>query len=294
VTAKRRPKRKIREVTVQAENISEVRHTSGGVRSEQQLVEDSEEHLKAVALRTYSDQKSSAKGGLEDKQIVQFLPMVRKIAHRAVTYLKPPLSFEDLISAGTIGLLKAARDFDSSHHAEFKTYAYIRIKGAVLDELRNSSLLPANVNKQVRDARQLSQKIMEQTGTAPTDEELAEKLGIPIDEVYELLENARAQHFVSLDSLGQEHRPLGDFLPAPDTSTPDKRLEQTELIDKLTEAIQQLDQRRRQIILLYYQQQLTMKQIACVFNITESRVSQLHASALFNLSMKLRQWNDAG
>jgi RNA polymerase sigma factor for flagellar operon FliA len=281
-------------VTVQVENIS---RPSNKVRSRQQLVEDSREHLKAVALRTYSGQKSSARGGIEDEQIVQFLPMVHKIAHRAVTYLKPPLSFEDLISAGTIGLLKAARDFDSSHHAEFKTYAYIRIKGAVLDELRNSSLLPANLNRQVRNAQQITQQIIGQTGTAPTDEELAEKLGITVDEVYELLEGARAQHFVSLDGPGQEHSRctsgLGDFLPAPDTNTPDKHLEQTELIDKLTECIQQLDQRRRQIILLYYQQQLTMKQIACVFNVTESRVSQLHASALFNLSMKLRQWNDA-
>lgn len=277
-------------MTVQAKNISEA---SGKVPSEQQLVEDSEEHLKAVALRTYSDQKSSAKGGLEDKQIVHLLPMVHRIAHRAVTYLRPPLSFEDLISAGTIGLLKAARDFDASHHAEFKTYAYIRIKGAILDELRNSSILPANVNKQLRDAQQLSQKIIEQTGTAPTDQELAEKLGIAVDQVYELFENARAQHFVSLGDLGQEHRPLDDFLPAPDTTTPDKCLEQSELIDKLTEAIQQLDQRRRQIILLYYHQELTMKQIARVFNITESRVSQLHASALFNLSAKLGQWNDA-
>jgi RNA polymerase sigma factor for flagellar operon FliA len=272
---------------VQAENISEATRT---VRPEQQLVGDSPQHLKAVALRTYSGQKGQS---LSHDQIVHFLPMVHRIAHRAVTYLKPPLSFEDLISAGTVGLLKAARDFDSSHHAEFKTYAYIRIKGAVLDELRNSSMLPANVNKQVREAQQFSQKIIEQTGTAPTDEELAEKLGIPIDDVYELLENARAQHFVSLDGLGQEHHPLDDFLPAPDTTTPDKCLEQSELIDKLTEAIQQLDKRRRQIIVLYYQQQLTMKQIARVFSITESRVSQLHASALFTLSVKLRQWNDA-
>jgi len=283
-------------VTVETENIPVGLRSAGsqppcpqGARTG---VEDGTEHLKAVALRTYSGQKRPTAGGLDDKQIAQLLPMVHKIVHRAVAYLKPPLSFEDLVSAGTVGLVKAARDFDSSHQAKFKTYAYIRVKGAILDELRSLSLLPANLNKRVRNARQLCQKITAQTGTAPADDELAEKLGITVDEVYELFENARAQHFVSIDGFTEEHSALGGFLAADDTTTPDKQFEQAELIDKLSEAIQQLDQRRRQIILLYYQQHLTMKQIADLLKITESRVSQLHASAVFNLSVKLRQWKD--
>ncbi len=266
----------------------------------QNEIEDGTEHLKAVAARTYSGQKRPAvspKTGwlLDDEQIAQLLPMVHKIAHRAAVYIKPPLSFEDLVSAGTVGLVRAARDFDASHEAEFKTYAYIRIKGAILDELRSSSLLPVNVNKQVRNARQLYQKITDQTGTAPTDDELAEKLGITVDEVYELFENARIQHFVSIDGLMDDGYTPSGFLSARngrDTATPDKQMEQAELIDELSQAIQQLGQRRRQIILLYYQQHLTMKQIADLFKITESRVSQLHASALFSLSVKLRQWKD--
>jgi RNA polymerase sigma factor for flagellar operon FliA len=212
-----------------------------------------------------------------------------------VSYLKPPLSFEDLISAGTVGLVRAARDFDSSHQTEFKTYAYIRIKGAIIDELRSTSLLPVNVNKQVRIARQLCQKITEQTGTAPTDNELAEKLGITVEEVYELFENARIQHFISIDGLMGDSSSADGFSLSDkgrDVTTPDKQMEQAELIDTLSESIQQLDQRRRQIILLYYQQHLTMKQIADMFKITESRVSQLHSSALFSLSVKLRQWQD--
>jgi RNA polymerase sigma factor for flagellar operon FliA len=245
--------------------------------------------LKAVALRTYSGQKSQS---LDEARITQFLPMVHKIAHRAVTYLKPPLSFEDLVSAGTVGLIKAARDFDASHQAEFTTYAYIRVKGAILDELRGASSLPASLSKQIRGALELSRKITEQTGAAPTDDELAEKLGVTIQEVYELFENARAQHFVSIDSLSDEQPSLGDFLAVADTATPDKQLERAELVDKLHEAIQKLDQKRRQIILLYYQQHLTMKQIGQLLRVTESRVSQLHASALFNLSTQLRRWRD--
>ena len=254
--------------------------------------EDSRKHLNSVALRTYSDQKRSAKDGIEDEQIAELLPMVHRIVRQVVTYLRPPLSFEDMVSAGAVGLVKAARDFDPSHHAEFKTYAYIRIKGAVLDELRGLSLLPANLNKRVRSAQELSRKILEQTGTAPTDAELAEKLGITIDELFETFENARAQHFVSLDGFGGDSPALSNLLAAAHTIAPDKQIERAELIDRLAEAIQQLSQRQRQLILLYYQQHLTMKQIAEIFEITESRVSQLHASAIFNLSVKLRQWKD--
>jgi RNA polymerase sigma factor for flagellar operon FliA len=139
---------------------------------------------------------------------------------------------------------------------------------------------------------QVSRQITEQTGAAPSDAELAEKLGITIDKLYKTFESARAKHFVSIDACGEEFPALGDVLAAPDTITPDKQLEQAELVDRLTQAIQQLDERRRQVILLYYQQHLTMKQIAQVLKLTESRISQLHASALFSLFAKLRQWKD--
>ena len=246
-------------------------------------------HLKTAALRAYSGQK---KQSLENERIMQLLPMVTKIVRRVVTYLKPPLSFEDLVSAGTVGLIKAARSYDPSHQAEFKTYAYIRIKGAVLDELRGSCLLPANLSRQIREALELSKEIIERTGAAPTDAELAEKLGITIDELYEIFKNARAQHFISIDGFGPDKPALSNSLAAVHTVKPDEQIEQAELVDKLAEAIQQLPQRQRQIILLYYQQHLTMKQIAEVFKITESRVSQLHAGTLFALSVKLRRWND--
>jgi RNA polymerase sigma factor for flagellar operon FliA len=249
------------------------------------------DHLKAVAARTYCGHKSRRIG---DEEILKLLPMVRKIARRAVSYIRPPLSLDDLVSAGTIGLLKAARDFDASHRAEFKTYAYIRIKGAVLDELRRASLLPSGVNKQVRQAQELSRKIAEETGSAPTDEELAHRLGISVEEVYELFESARAQHFISIDGIADEQPFPGAFLAAADTAAPDSRIERAELLNHLTEAMQQLDQRRLQILVLYYHQQLTMKQIANLLDITESRVSQLHASALFSLSVKLEQWKDGG
>ena len=256
-----------------------------------QPVENGNDHLKNLAHDAYNDHK---KDSIDSDMILRFLPMVHKIVQRAVTYIKPPLSYEDLVSAGAVGLIKAARDYNPSLQAEFKTYAYIRIRGAVLDELRNFSLLPANVEKQIKEAAQTSLEMTNQTGKAPTEEELADKLQITVDKLYQTLENARTRNFISIDSSSDDSSSLGATLIASDTPSPDKQLEQAELIEKLTEAIQQLSERQRQIIILYYHKELTMKQIAEVFDITEPRVSQLHASALFNLSVKMRKWKDGG
>ncbi len=271
-------------MTTRTENISE---TADGTTVEQGP--GNSDHLKAVALRAYSGHRHRRIG---DEEILQLLPMVHKIARRAVTYLKPPLSFDDLVSAGTVGLLKAARDFDTSHLAEFTTYAYIRIKGAVLDELRRASLLPSGVNKRIGQAMKLSREIAQQTGSSPNDEELAERLGIPVEELYTLFEGARARHFTSLDGNREEQPALGEALAAADTAAPDSRIEKAEMLDKLAEAMQELDQRRLQIVVLYYHKHLTMKQIAGLLEITESRVSQLHASALVSLSAKLEAYHD--
>jgi len=254
-----------------------------------QPVDDANDLLKKRAHRAYNGYK---KDTIDSDLIVQFLPMVHKIVQRVVTYIKPPLSYEDLVSAGTVGLIKAARDFNPSLQAEFKTYAYIRIRGSVLDELRNFSLLSPNAEKQIKEASQASLEMTNQNGKMPTDEELADKLQITVDKLYQTFENARTKNFISIDTMSENSTSLGATLIASDTPSPVDQLEQSELVEKLTEAIQQLNERQRQIIILYYQKELTMKQIAEVFNITEPRVSQLHANALFNLSVKMRKLRD--
>lgn len=249
-----------------------------------------EDHLTNAALKAYTQQTQKAR---QDERIVEFLPMVRRIVHQVVSFLKPPLTKDDLVSAGTIGLVKAARDFDPSHDASFKTYAYIRIRGAVLDELRGWSFTPATVKKQIDRAQQLTAQIIRNTGRAPTDDELAERLGISLEKMYKMFEDARTKHFLSIHGLSDEGPVLGATLAATGTKWPGHRLEHTELVAELTKQIGQLPSKQRRIIVLYYNEELTMKQIAGVLNITESRVSQLHASALFKLSVRLRQFDDS-
>lgn len=247
--------------------------------------------LKAAALRAYSDQNQKT---VLDKRIVELLPMVSTIANRVVSYLKPPLSFQDLIAAGTVGLVKAARDYDASHQAEFKTYAYIRIKGAILDELKKWSFLSPEMTKKVSALNRTAVFFKQLTGCEPSDEQLAAELNVTSEKLSEMLEYNRARMFVSLDASNEQTCPLLQNLLCDENNTPSENIEQAELIERLTKAIEQLPEKKRQIIILYYQQNLTMKQIAEVLNITESRVSQLHASALFNLSLKLKEFEDAG
>jgi len=264
-------------VAVQAENTS----TSGRLQR----------RLKDTARKVYSEQQ---KQSLKDQRIVEYLPMVTAITDRVAVYLKPPLAFEDLVSAGTIALVKAARDYDPSHHAEFKTYAFIRIKGAIIDELRGWSFVPAGISRRVRNMRAIFQQIIDKTGTAPSDTEFADALGIKVEELYKILELARRQHFLSIHGMGGDDHSLGKALADAGVVDPGRQVEHAELLEQLAAAIEQLPQKQRKIIVLYYNRQLTMKQIAELLDITESRVSQLHASALFKLSVKLRKWDESG
>lgn len=249
-------------------------------------IEERSERIKTIASRLYAKQK------ITDEQISELIPMVNAVARKVISYIKPPLTIDDLVSAGMVGLVKAAKDYDPSHNAEFKTYACIRIRGAILDELKSWSFVSDNVRKKIKEAMTLSQQIEQETGVSPGDDELAEKLGISTEELYKTYENARAQQFVSMDCPTEDEYSLGSLIACANTDSPDCNLEKQELMEKLAEAIGQLDQKQRQLILLYYQQNLTMKQIAEVFSITESRVSQIHSSAIFNLSVKLSEWNN--
>ncbi len=250
-------------------------------------------HLRPAAIRAYAHHARHVR---QNDLVIQYMPLVHKIVHQVVSYLSGcasgPLSREDLVSAGTIGLVKAARDFDPAQQTEFKTYAYIRIRGAVIDELRGWSFAPPQLHKQFDRARRIVQRTTEQTGSVPSDEELARQLEMPVDKMYRMFENARARHFLSIHAVNDEVPALAEALTAADDPRPEDGLQRSELLQQLTRAIAELPKRQRQIIILYYGKELTMKQIADVAGVTESRISQLHAAALFRLSAKLKTFSE--
>jgi RNA polymerase sigma factor for flagellar operon FliA len=241
---------------------------------------------RARASQAYAAQSRES---LEEKWILDHIPLVRHIVNKVASNLTRRADFDDLISAGMLGLVKAARSFDPSREAEFKTYAYIRVRGAVLDELRGRSFVPSSVHGQIRKLQTAYQTHVAQHGEPPTDEQLASELEIDLDQLYKVMEEARKQHFLSIHGMDAEQSPINAFVPPDQAPGPDDEAEHNEMLDCLANAIQELPQRDRVVLLLYYDRDLTMKEAAEVLGVTESRVSQLHAAAVFKLSMKLKR-----
>ena len=245
--------------------------------------------LPTVARRTRASNayKQQSRQCDQEKWILSHLPLVKHIVKRLMYNLGGKVERDDLVSAGTVGLVKAAQSFDPARGVEFKTYAYIRIRGAVIDELRSASFVPAAVNRDIRTIRETYQQITTQTGSPPSDKELARAVSLPLEKMYKVLEEARRQNFLSIHGMGEEHSPVAPIMPVGKELAPDEIAEKRETLENLAEAIMQLPKRDRQIVVLYYERDLTMKETAEVLGVTESRISQLHASALFKLSMKL-------
>jgi RNA polymerase sigma factor for flagellar operon FliA len=246
------------------------------------------DYLAGQAVKAYNSQMSKQK---RDEIVLQYIPLVYRIVNQVVSYLHPQLSKEDLVSAGTIGLIKAAMNYDSTKDAEFKTYAYIRIRGAVIDELRDWSFTPAHVQKLLTQARSVSERMFLENGVFPTEQQLADEMKIDQEKLFQVFETARAGHFLSLNGMDSDGSNFEQFL-AFDSKQPDSNMVWEELKTHLAEAIGNLPEKQRQVILLYYHRELTMAQVAEVLEITEARVSQLHAAALFKMSTQLKIWKE--
>lgn len=245
-----------------------------------------ERMLQARASQAYATQSRQV---MEEELILGHLPLVRHIVSKVTDIQPGRIDVDDLISAGTLGLVRAARAYDTSRNAEFKTYAYIRVRGAVIDEMRSRSFTPSAKFSQLRRIQSAHQKLATEFGRPPSDSELAAEVGISTDQLYRMLQEVRRMHFLSIHGLVTEgESSLGSLIPPDKTPAPDVQAERREMAQKLSEAIKELPERDRMILLLYYDKDLTMKETAQVLDITESRVSQLHASALFKLSMKLK------
>ena len=249
------------------------------------LSQVSKKMMKTKLTKTYAKQSRES---YEEKLIVEHLPLVKHVAYRLTSHAGDQVDFEDMVAAGTVGLVKAAKSFDASREVTFKTYAYIRIRGAIIDELRSQSFVPSGVYQQIKKIEAAYNDLTSKNDSPPSDEQLSKHLGMPLQKMYHYMEEARKQNFISMHKIGNsDDEPGCEYSPMSSIASPDEQLEKKELLERLTQAILSLPTRDRQMIILYYQRELTMKEVALVLNITESRVSQLHASALFKLSVKL-------
>jgi len=241
--------------------------------------------LKARASCAYAQQGREA---AEENWIVENLEMVSRMARKIASYVTNNADMEDLISAGTLGLVRAAKAYDPGKDTEFTTYAYIRVRGAIIDELRSKTFVPTTVHRRIRDVQELYEKLTAQLGDTPSDERLAREAGISLEQLYKLFQQGRTQQFLSIHGLSDEAPAMASLMPVDHNPSPSDQLEKKELAERMATAIAELPKRDRILLLLYYERELSMKEIAQVLEITESRVSQLHAGLLFKLSVKLK------
>jgi RNA polymerase sigma factor FliA len=223
-----------------------------------------------------------------ERLIMEHLPQVRLIARRIQERLPESISLEDLVSTGVIGLISAIDNFDPSHNVKLKTYAEYKIRGAILDSLRNLDWAP---RQKRRKAKQIEAAIAEaehQLQHAPGEDEIAAQLGIPLQEYHDWLVEIRGLNIASLEYASNEQgRDLLHYLPDSEEQLPSVVLERSELERLLAEAISQIPKIEQTVLGLYYHEELTLREIAEVVNLHESRISQLKSQAILRLRARL-------
>jgi RNA polymerase sigma factor for flagellar operon FliA len=223
---------------------------------------------------------------LDEKLLTEFSPLIRYLAYRLSFRLPPSMETVDLIHAGILGLIDALEKYDPLREARFKTYAEFRIRGAMLDEIRSQNWIPRSVQEKISLLQKTTEELTKRFGREPEAEELGAELNIEKEELDHFLLQARASSLLSLDDLGLENGDEKKFYEAlADESSADPlfSLLSQESSQKLVESISQLPEKEKLIISLYYRDELNMKEIGKILNLTESRVCQLHAQAISRL-----------
>jgi RNA polymerase sigma factor for flagellar operon FliA len=224
----------------------------------------------------------------KDDLITRHAPLVKRIAYHLLGRLPASVSADDLIQAGMLGLLDAAHQYDPSQGASFETYASIRIRGAMLDELRRTDWAPKSVHRKARELASAIRQVETATGREASDHEVAEVLGISPDEYHHLLQETSSSRMLSVEELSGDEGDVYDRIGG-STPSPVENLEESEFREQLLQAIGSLPEREQLIMSLYYEQELNLREIGAVLNVSESRISQLLSQAHTRLRARMHE-----
>lgn len=245
--------------------------------------------LNSAKLKAYQSQTQDER----DRVILEHLPQIKYIAQRIAVRLPAGVQLDDLIGAGVIGLLDAYEKFDEGRGVQFKTYAEVRIRGAIMDSLRGLDWAPRSLRAKGREVEQTYARLEQKLGRAASDQEVAEELNLDINELHSLLDQLNSLnigHFEKSDSedgRDEDQIPMTYSVTSTEES-PFEAVETKEMRAILARAVDQLPERERQIVSLYYHEELTMKEIGHVLGVTESRISQLHTRAMLRMRGKMQ------
>ncbi|MAY39666.1 MULTISPECIES: RNA polymerase sigma factor FliA [Spongiibacter] len=226
--------------------------------------------------------------GNRDELVTRHAPLVKRIAYHLLSRLPASVEVDDLIQAGMIGLLEAASNFRAGQGAGFETYASIRIRGAMIDQMRQGAWAPRSVSRQLRELAAAVNRVESRLGREAQAAEIAEEMGIDINDYYDLLSDTAAVRLVSLEQASDSGMEFSDEDDSADT--PLRELEDEGLQRALATQIEALPEREKLVMALYYDQGLNLKEIGEVLEVSESRVCQIHSQAVLRLKGRLGDW----
>lgn len=215
--------------------------------------------------------------------------LVKRIAHHLMARLPASVQVDDLIQAGMIGLLEASKKYDASKGAAFETYAGIRIRGAMMDEVRKGDWVPRSVHRNARRISEAIKLIEDREGRDALDDEIATQLGMSLDEYFSCLKDSNSGKLFSFESVTEcGEGAVDDVLAASDN--PDQAFHESAFKENLAKEIDNLPERERLVLSLYYEEELNLKEIGAVLSVSESRVSQIHTQAAMRLRARMTEW----
>lgn len=225
----------------------------------------------------------------KEQFIIEFTPLVKRIAYHMLTRLPASVQVDDLIQAGMIGLLDAVSRYEGSYGRQFESYAAQRIRGSILDELREADWLPRSIRKKMRSIETAVSLLEQRNGCPPSEQELAKELNMTLDEYHETLQSARGAQLIYYEDFQQDdEEPFLDRLCSDSESDPLNALLDDNFRTQLISAIDNLPPREKQVMGMHYEQEMNLREIGEVLGVSESRVCQLHTQAIARLRSRMR------
>ena len=246
----------------------------------------------AKKLKDLKDYNCKIDSKTKDEIIIEYAPLIKYIAQKIAARLPANVELDDLISCGVIGLMDAIDKYDHTRDNKFKTYAEFRIRGAILDELRSQDWVPRSVREKAKLLEKTYKKLEMKLGRPASDEEMCEELNCTQEEFYDLLNKSKSVSLLNIDDSASFNR--GDkklmigLMEKSKITNPFTMVSHKNLREKIKEGIVALGEKQRLVLSLYYYEDLNLKEIGQVLDVTESRVSQLHTQAIMKLRIKLK------
>jgi RNA polymerase sigma factor for flagellar operon FliA len=235
--------------------------------------------------KQYSYSKDIA---IREKLIIEYAHLIKYVAGRLSIYFGSNVEYDDLVGFGAFGLIDAIDKFDLSKGVKFETYASLRIRGSIIDSIRDLDWVPRSLRQKHKDLEKVYFEIENELGHSATDIEVADKLGISMDDFYKLINDVNVSSMMSLEEYLEQNFEIGVDIPDGEIwEKPEKMAEVNEIKEILADSIEKLPEKEKTVVSLYYFDELTLKEISAIMKVSESRISQLHTKAIMRMRGKL-------